>query len=98
MTLIWKLYVPIRCSLAGSLDEIAATWYRGVASGLPDLQRDTPSHRQWKQSCWIMEWRNITIRQLPLNLTIDNLEHVALVAITLGYDPLTTVKESQSIW
>ena len=33
-----------------------------------------------------------------LNLAIDNLEHVALVAITLGYDPLTTVKESQSIW
>ena len=33
-----------------------------------------------------------------LNLTIDNLEHVALVAITLGYDPLTTVTESQSIW
>ena len=33
-----------------------------------------------------------------LNLTIDNLEHVTLVAITLGYDPLTTVKESQSLW
>ena len=33
-----------------------------------------------------------------LNLTIDNLEHVALVAINLDYDPLTTVKESQSIW
>ena len=32
-----------------------------------------------------------------LNLTIDNLEHVALVAITLGYDPLTTIKELPSI-
>ena len=39
-----------------------------VASGHPDLQRDTHSHRQWKQRCWMY-------------LKIDNLEHVALVAI-----------------
>ena len=83
--------MPKRCSLY----EIAATWYRVVASGHPDLQRDTPSHRQWKQSCWMEEHH---YSAASLNLTIDNLEHVALVAITLGYDPLTTVKESQSIW
>ena len=39
-----------------------------VASGHADLQRDTHSRRQWKQHCW-------------MNLKIDNLEHVALVAI-----------------
>ena len=83
--------MPLRCSL----DEIAAMWYRGVASGHPDLQRDTPSHRQWKQSCWMEEHHYSAV---PLNLTMDNLEHVALVAITLAYDSLTTVKESQSIW
>ena len=82
---------PIRCSLY----EIAATWYRQVASGHPDLHRDTPSHRQWKQSCCMEEHHDSAA---SLNLTIYNLEHVALVAITLGYDPLTTVKESQSIW
>ena len=38
MSLIWKLYMHIRCSL----EEIAATWYIGVVSGHPDLQRDTP--------------------------------------------------------
>ena len=27
--------------------------FRGVASGHPDLQRETPSHRHWKQSCWM---------------------------------------------
>ena len=28
-------------------------WYRGVASAHPDLQSETPSHRHWKQSCWM---------------------------------------------
>ena len=66
-----------------------------MASGHPDLQRNTLSPRQWKQSCWMEEHH---YSAAPLNLTIDNLEHAALMAITLGYDPLTTVKESQSIW
>ena len=64
----------------------------------PDSQRDTPSHRQCRKAKLLnhgMEEHHYSAASL--NLTIDNLEHVALVAITLGYDPLTTVKESQSI-
>ena len=54
-----------------------------------------PSHGQWKQSCWIEEHHNSAD---SLNLTIDNLEHVALVATALGYDPLNTAKELPSLW
>ena len=78
-----------------SVDEIAATWYRGVASDHPDLQR-APPHTASESEVQVLNGG--TYSAASLNLTIDNLEHVALVAITLGYDPPITVKESRSIW
>ena len=71
-------------------------WYCGVGSGHLNLQRDTHSRRQWKQSCWAEKHHNSAS---SLNLTtIDNLEHVALMAIILGCYPLVIVKELTSTW
>ena len=50
------------CLCVKHLDEIAATWYRGVTSRHPDLQR-ARTHIAIESKA--IERRDITIQQLP---------------------------------
>ena len=59
-----------------------------MACGHPDLQKDTHSRRHWTKE----DHNSAT----SLNLTTDDLEHVTLMAITLGYYSLSLSKNNHA--